>query len=710
MRHEEVTYKFFSKLGQYTLQYEPLNWKDDEKKLLRSSKYFGVYTELSNNLEFVKDAAKYLENAYEQFGTEFEIKLYRYVKRDAFKLPELDYVGYLDLKTYSKEGLKVKVKFLTGGLQSLMESQYDEDFELERTTDIQGNVIPALNYQNINITGRQILLESLSETSSNNSNLVLFTFGDFGFLEVFRSVPLTMVYESDDDFSGQIPAISPLTLDQFQANDFFYLSTKQGNRDRDIQYSFKVQSITGELYSFVILEVYIGKWQIENDGTFTHISSALIRSLDSRDDLTVGNTYSGTSTTASIEEENIARSVYFKVFAQTPNQGVKQINVELSNIDFSVKQTEDSNFESTNAKTLRTFDAANRLVQIYTGKNTKFQSSLFGGVQDGYQNNGKWERTAITSGTHLRNLPEAKITTSFKDIFELNNYFNLGWGVERINGAEKVVIEEKSYFFQNKVFVDLGEIDDLKISCAPEYLYKSMTFGNNKAGQYEEVRGLQEYNAKTTYSSYLTTADNSYDVTGQIRADLVGMEYARRKQYDNAPFEDSEYDKENWIFHLDPNQNILRKWQTDFSEKPIVYSPETAGNLLLTPFRSMERHSDWFLAGLTQNLDKKTRYKNGTGDVNVATKKTGDVLRYENGNIPNNQLKKPIFKAEYLEFKYPVNYTVRKKIFGTSVVNNKDIPNTNLLVQFTWKNSKYYGWIVDLDLNGEGNWKLLRRA
>src|SRR5699024_1983148 len=109
--------------------------------------------------------------------------------------------------------------------------------------------------------------------------------------------------------------------------------------------------------------------------------------------------------------------------------------------------------------------------------------------------------------------------------------------------------------------------------------------------------------------------DETYDVTDDVRADLVGMEYARRKQYENSPKEDTEYDNENWILHLDPNYERLRKWQTDFETEPIIYDPESAGNLMLSPFRSMTRHASFFNGGLTQNMDKKTRYANGTGDV-----------------------------------------------------------------------------------------------
>ncbi|MCB0474935.1 MAG: hypothetical protein KDC69_04625, partial [Flavobacteriaceae bacterium] len=43
----------------------PKNWDNAQKTLKRSDKTFGVYTELSNNLEFTKKGAEFLKNAYE---------------------------------------------------------------------------------------------------------------------------------------------------------------------------------------------------------------------------------------------------------------------------------------------------------------------------------------------------------------------------------------------------------------------------------------------------------------------------------------------------------------------------------------------------------------------------------------------------------------------------------------------------------------------
>jgi len=107
----------------------------------------------------------------------------------------------------------------------------------------------------------------------------------------------------------------------------------------------------------------------------------------------------------------------------------------------------------------------------------------------------------ITSGELIRQIPitetnpdfgtieNGRITIALKDIFELNNYFNLGWGIERVGSFEQFVLEEKSYFLKRLIGIELGEVDEFKKNCASEFLYKSLTFGNEKAGDYEEVQG-----------------------------------------------------------------------------------------------------------------------------------------------------------------------------------------------------------------------------
>ena len=119
----------------------------------------------------------------------------------------------------------------------------------------------------------------------------------------------------------------------------------------------------------------------------------------------------------------------------------------------------------------------------------------------------------------------------------------------------------------------------------------------------------------------------------------------------------------------------------------------------------MRRHSNWFNAGLTKNLDKFTRYSNGTGNVEVVKKRLGENKAYaENGNIKNSNLRMPFAIAEILEFEKPINREIKDKLFGKSKNNT---PNFYFLVKFAYRNQIYKGWIKEVSLNNPAKWKLI---
>lgn len=718
MYYPQVKYYLVHKsIGRKLLKVDPINWDIDEKELIRSTKYYGVYTQISKDLKFVKDGAKICKDIYSRFGTETEFILERHFYVGLSEDYQLDYIGNLDLKTYKETSDNgVLLQFLTGGLKSLIESQFDETVELERTTDIKGNPITPLEYENIHLTGRSIFLESLADNPANQyiatSIYGAIPYPAYNVMKLMRPLKLIKKYSSDPNFKNQFSVQDYIyDLGEYSATDFIYISDKESEITLKTHLDFSVKFISVTESTNIDLKVKIGFWKIDDNDNYNYLPDDEIILLESNN-VSDNEHFSGDFSNNKIIEDGLAISIYYEIGAYSPETPeifyLVWIEIEDPNNYFEI--LEDSFFEATNTRALSTFNAADRLLEIYTGVKGNFRSKFLG------DQNSIFKRTAITSGTHVRNLPiqendkndpRAKIKTSFKEIYGLNNYFNLGWGVKNIHGVEKVVIEDKGYFFQNTVSIDLGEISNLETSCNENFLFKSMTFGNKKAGKYEELHGLQEPNAKTTYLSFLTTADKSYEVDGDIRADLIGLEYARRKQYEDTPKEDTAYDDQNWILHLDPIENILRKWQTDFISEPKINHPSSSGNLLLSPFRSMIRHSNFFNSGLTRNMNEKTRYASGTGYVDVETQVLGESHPFaENSDVVNSLMEKPFFISETLTFEKPLDFDTKKLLMGENV---EGIPNIYCLISFSFRGEKYMGWLKSVKMNNPGVWELFKK-
>jgi hypothetical protein len=483
----------------------------------------------------------------------------------------------------------------------------------------------------------------------------------------------------------------------------------------DYKFNFNVQNASGEPTFLEVVEKYlfvigVVKYELNLSDEWDFVerigltsSSNWYQQLANINDI---GTLNGQSIFLDITVEpnqGIAFTPWMLYVSASPPLAQDQITVNIFNWNFSLKLEQDSFFAPTEFKALKLWGAFNRMLEIYTSEKTKFVSDYF--------QNGQFKDVLITSGKHIRNLPDAKTAISLKDLFETNNYFNLGWSVEIINNIEKFVVEPKEYFFQKRIVIDLGEVSDLEIVSKEDLLYKSMTFGNKKAGDYEEVQGLQEYNALTTFVSHLKTSDTKYEVDGTVRADLVGAELARRKNYSIAPNEDTRYDNENFIFDCKPYKQTLftpKEWEDVLASEPVVYDPPTAGNLLLTPFRSMQRHSNVFNAGMKVYQDKFTRYSTGTGKVETQTQIANEPVYAENTNIENSLLEMPIFEAIEYNFKKPLTLDIKKQLRGYTNVNGRNIPNVNFLVKFAYKGQRYTGYILEVAYNGEGQWKLLK--
>lgn len=737
MHYPHVRYYLINPvLGKIKLNFEPINWNEDDKKLVRNEESWGVFTELSNDLQFVKDGKDIIREVYETQGTEAELILERYEAFETNKGYELDYRGYLDLKTYQLEDEKVSVQFLTGGLQSLIESQFDEAYELDRGTDINGNQISELNYDTIYWEGRRIFLESLSETpenEENNKNFEIYNAVGNGQISGYP-VELNRIYESQGLSLNSVFQEQNVNLTEYSnvyiVNNVFRPSgsgvTFFNDTDTQIQFeaiiSFDfnifIQTVDPtrrseiDRYSlnvgFSVYEFVDGQFEFRRiQNVFENPNFVDLFQGDVN-----GNNYvesprvqeSNLKTTVTVNpNEGIVLTPWLQYVSEITPSGFAELTLNISNYNFDLKIQQNSEFEPTEFNGIRLYDAFNRMLEIYTGERDRLKSNYF--------NLGQFRNTLLSSGRYIRNLPDARLSVELKDLYETNNYFNLGWSVENINNKEYFVVEPKRYFFQNTVVLDLGEVANLAIRCKSDLLYKSMTFGNPKAGDYEEVQGLQEYNAETTYVSHLKTSDTKYEVNANIRADLVGAELARRKNYSVSPNEDTRYDNENFLFDCKPfeaEKFTPKVWQDVLDAEPNVYDPETAGNLLFTPFRSMQRHSKIFNAGMKVYLDKFTRFSNGTGKVDVSTKLAGEPVRAENSDIVNSELETPIFEAVEYQFNLPITNRIRKALKGKTNVQGRLIPNVNFLVKFAYKGQDYTGYILEISYNGQGQWKLIK--
>lgn len=133
-------------------------------------------------------------------------------------------------------------------------------------------------------------------------------------------------------------------------------------------------------------------------------------------------------------------------------------------------------------------------------------------------------RKVVLSGSALRSFPDAVIQTSFSDWFKSFTVpYNLGVTVR--NGVLWVEPIEDIYN-NTKELLNLGEISEVTLSVATEYIYTSAQVGYVKQ-TYNKRNGRYEFNCIHNYKFPILTVLNKLDLVSPYRADSFGQEFIR---------------------------------------------------------------------------------------------------------------------------------------------------------------------------------------
>ena len=747
--NDRVRYQLQHKTYGSLIITEPIGWENDEKEYARHEVYHGILTKFSNSLKFIDDGANYITFIKDVYGINDNIRLTRDEKNPNTDIWERSYYGDLDLSTYEISNREVSIKFNSSGLEQLLKSRESEKVEIERDTSMDGDSIGDLVMNTTKLNGRQIfLMTTYKENETNDSTYMYNTTANDNVRGASVGIPLKLVGKSHENAHTVIPqtAIGDNSFDRSAVGDVGMMFFAVSDLDRTLRISFKIS------FKFVINNTHSGHdtddyddldWSMfwlrlatykdgsdlnykedrvlaflgydgVNDSTHHDVLDYNFQTLTYTFDETI-NLLTGES--LSLQFSQLMRGKY-----AVGHQAHLKINCEDIDIEyFSIE--EDSFFEATTAKTILSHDLGNRLIQIITGKEDLFYSEILGRQDIGYSSNGEASFLGFTHGFWVRNFdrfPEDEenkykgFTTSFKEYLEsMFALRNLGLGIERLGFKERVRVEKMEYFYNGNILINLpNQVQNVKRSIAKEYYYSGIEVGFLKGGEYEEAMGLDEYNAKSTFTTVITRLKKSYKALSKYRGDSYGKEFARRKQISSYPTEDTTYDKDIFVMDLKQGIGVLeeRLWQDDFEQAPTgVFSPETATNLRLSPFNTMLLHGWNISTGFIKYASDYVRYGSSVANSGLTTKLVGGNEYSENGNIINSELQRPRYIPEWIEFEHEVNFDLIKQVEGTTIISGKETPNFYGKVQFINEiGEKEKGFLFSLKPNKKGKWKILK--
>lgn len=699
VKHNRVRYTFYhDSIGNVVID-EPIGFNDDDLEYSRNKDYHGVFTLFSNNLEFYGSSKTIILDIYNTYGINSKLKLTKEVlEEDTTQVNTMlwvkEYEGFLDFTTLSYDDIKATCKFNASSLSSLIKSRESTDIEIERTTTLDGREIPKINTELITLTERDVLV--VNQSIIDGTQILMGT---------AELTPLTKVVSNqDDDFSAQVITS---TSGGYTADNFFWTSNSDASTTLNIDVT--IDASANILYSggnsgasYSTFEIHKFGW----DGTnYNFIEKYTIGTIS----------YNGVSNTLTFNQD-ISLSLDDSL-ALVLNSSYSICTITKLNITAS----ESSSYTTTitNNKFVFIHELLDKLYTIITDKDNIVYSEYFGRTDLGYASLGSGGYTGLISGFWIRNFDEnaeryKPPVISPRDLVRsLDAVFNIGMGIEKIGRKERVVIEDKKYFYQNVVGIKLpNQVNNLTRDVYTDLFFNELEVGFSKSGGYDREMGLDEPNAKSTFTTFVTALKNKYSKVSKVRGDSYGKEFARRKPQDKFPTEDTQYDDYNWFLDIKYNgiEYTEKLWSDRFEEKPTgVFSPDTLTNIYFSPFNCLLRHAWWFSSGFEKDLDKYTRFSSSTGNSELVTKLIGGEMYAENGNVLNYELDRPRLLPELIKFEHNVDSDIRNQLKGYTTIDGREVPNFYCLIEFINENGETeQGYLKSLKPNGAGQWEIIK--
>jgi len=721
---------------------EPIGWKNEQLEFLRNKTYDGILTKISGELKFTGDGKKYIENVDNLYGINADIRILKDEKHPVTDEYTRVWDGGFDLSTMVVENEVLTIKIDTSGLEQILKARQSEKYELERLETLSGEVLPPLKIDRLVYDGRKIFLSSFLEVLEADRKNVAFRMqfrapGNdpddrrTGFL----TVPTTIKYQSDIRVHTPFKELFT-TTDEF-VSDTGYMFYLEADKDRllnvKINFSCTIQLITLNELSGGFFKIVLSTYENGTDFDLKLRTDLYVDpSISNIDGRLVNFTYEQNITL--LKDESLALEFFGGADSWGTSFKDGDLNLDFEDVVATISIEEDSFFEPTTGNIVLPYEAMDRMMNIITDRTDAFYSEALGRKDIGYPDNGintgalnglthgHWKR-GFTEGLTDPNNLYSPFTTSIKDFMEsFSACWNLGLGIERIGFQERVRIEEKEYFYNRNITIRLGkeingkfeyiQVNNVKRSKDTTIYMSEIEIGSEKGGDYEEVQGLDEYNAKSTFSTVINRIEKAIKFISKYRRDGMGAEIARRKQLEFFPTVDTPYDKDVFIEDLKEGTNGVyqqRKWQDDLAVEPTgIYDPDSATNLRLSQFNMLIRKGWVITAGLTKYLNDYVRFGSSTGNSKLKTQLTGQPEYAENGNIKNSDLERARYVGEKIEFEYQVDFNLIQAIQGETVILGNKIPNFYGLVAF--KNEKGQiekGWIQSVKPEGVGSWELI---
>jgi len=276
-------------------------------------------------------------------------------------------------------------------------------------------------------------------------------------------------------------------------------------------------------------------------------------------------------------------------------------------------------YRRTTAECFLMHDVAAQIMNRIAGREGLMYSEYIGGLLTtrSYPINGKQWDYVLTRGLQLRqySLLEKPFFISFKDWWEgADPIFNLGLGIDKIDGLDVIRIEDKAHFYNEEMSIAFLNVKNIERDYDEDLFFNNIKTGY-KTWQSEDVNGINDVQTVHTRSSILTKIGKPIELLSSWIGAALAAESTRRQT--RAKSSDYKFDEN--VFIVNVTSDLTPAIDEEFTEVTNVTGEDTRYNKKLTPGRNFLRWLNFLSMGLQKYTASVFKFTGGEGNYDMTS-------------------------------------------------------------------------------------------
>lgn len=667
-------YKFIlynSTLGQQEVP-TPDGWQDTRFTKAKNDRYWALEYTITGNYSFVDEGYDFLVSAFELEGIETRVfcQVQYYLKSE--KRYKAIFTGLVDFteKEVSRDRYTVTIEKLDVARKLL--NRDEEILNLQELTDLDDNAISSYDTEFVTIPMHSKTIQRVYEgntegyihdanpsISGGTNNNVFFQLLEFNKVQD----DLDVVGFNITNLQWDNNIATNITFDPEDDKLYIFEVQEEGNYTIDVnldyEWIFGYNSARSDVADYTLYLVFINSDESRAvtslggidfmDANVPYGSFDYIEIPSRVNETNSGGIY-GTGplniNTSFSRNLKIGTEVY--IYGRFMFRDVAINQYFKLNDTSTIKITGNTTFEETECRGMLAHEYFDRLITKITGNEKSFYSELLGRIDSEpyqYSIDGEGSLLFFTNGYQIRELPidDRPLFVSFYDAFQtVNAIYNVGLGIEYVNGKQLIRLEKKEYFYGKSRLI-LGEEPTYNISVAKDFIASSFEIGYKK-WKNEQKNNLDEFNTKHLYVLPLTKIKKKESHVAPHVAAGYSIEESRRMKYKIT--EDNDNDDENFVIKVIRIAEGYRPQTTDgFSSVTNVIDSNSVYNLDISPKRNFYRWGKYINISTYLQDSKIIKFSYGEGNYKMTSTKSG-VTVSEGSDVVVSDLPNRFFKPE----------------------------------------------------------------